>query len=150
MMLFEKSPDKNLLHILLVEDNPGDARLAKEALKESSIRNNLYTVEDGEMALDFLYKRGKFQSAPHPDLVLLDLNLPKVSGHQVLAQIKSEDSLRKIPVVVLSMSRAESDIEESYKLNANCYVTKPLDLDEFIQVFENIQNFWLKTVKLPA
>jgi CheY-like chemotaxis protein len=142
--------DGKTLEILLVEDNPGDARLAKEALMESKIKNNLHLVEDGEKALDFLYKRGNYVSAPYPDLILLDLNLPKISGHQVLTNIKSEDTLRKIPVVVLSISRSEKDIDESYNLNANCYVTKPLNLVEFIEVFETIQNFWLKTVKLPT
>lgn len=150
MSIFQKSVDPDIVIILLVEDNPGDARLAKEALKESTIKNFLFTVEDGEMALDFLYRRGLYESAPRPDLILLDLNLPKLSGHQVLTQIKSEENLRKIPVVVLSMSSSESDIDTSYNLNANCYVTKPLDLNEFIQVFETIQNFWLRTVKLPA
>ena len=145
-----KTKEERVVEILLVEDNPGDARLAKEALRESSIKNNLYMVDDGEKALDFLYKRGNFKSAPHPDLVLLDLNLPRISGHQILAIIKAEDTLRKIPVVVLTMSSSQKDIEESYNLNANCYVTKPLDLNEFIEVFERIQNFWLRTVKLPA
>lgn len=145
-----KTKEERVVEILLVEDNPGDARLAKEALRESSIKNNLYMVDDGEKALDFLYKRGNFKSAPHPDLVLLDLNLPRISGHQILALIKTEDTLRKIPIVVLTMSSSQKDIEESYNLNANCYVTKPLDLNEFIEVFERIQNFWLRTVKLPA
>ncbi len=147
--MFEKTKIENMIEILLVEDNPGDARLAKEALRESRIMNNLHMVDDGEKALDFLHQKGEYLKAPHPDLVLLDLNLPKISGHEVLAVIKSEDSLRKIPVVVLSISSSQKDIEESYNLNANCYVTKPLDLNEFIQVFETIQNFWLKTVKLP-
>jgi chemotaxis family two-component system response regulator Rcp1 len=145
-----KTKDEKVVEILLVEDNPGDARLAKEALRESSIKNNLYLVDDGEKALDFLYKRGNFKSAPHPDLVLLDLNLPRISGHQILAIIKTEDTLRKIPVVVLTMSSSQKDIEESYNLNANCHVTKPLDLNEFIEVFERIQCFWLRTVKLPS
>jgi two-component system response regulator len=147
--MFAKVNEVNTIEILLVEDNPGDARLAKEALRECNIKTNLYIVDDGENALDFLYKRNDYHSAPRPDLILLDLNLPKISGHQVLTEIKSENSLRKIPVVVLSISRSEKDIEESYNLNANCYVTKPLDLDEFIQVFGMIQNFWLKTVRLP-
>jgi chemotaxis family two-component system response regulator Rcp1 len=138
------------MEILLVEDNPGDARLAKEALKECRIKNNLHLVGDGEKALDFLYKRGEYNSAPRPDLVILDLNLPKISGHQVLEKIKSENSLKKIPVVILSISQSEKDIEKSYNLNANCHVTKPLDLNEFIQVFERIQNFWLNTAKLPG
>lgn len=146
----ERAKKSDILQILLVEDNPGDARLVKEALRESKIMNNLHRVEDGEMALDFLYKRGIYDSAPNPDLVLLDLNLPKISGHQVLEQIKSEISLRKTPVVVLSISRSEKDIEDSYNHNANCYITKPLDLNEFIEVFETIQNFWLRTVTLPS
>jgi CheY-like chemotaxis protein len=148
--MFAKINEVNSIEIMLVEDNPGDARLVKEALRECNIKNNLSIVDDGEKALDFLYKRGNYHSAPRPDLILLDLNLPKISGHQVLAEIKSENFLRKIPVVVLSISRSEKDIEESYNLNANCYVTKPLDLNEFIEVFGLIQNFWLKTVKLPA
>jgi chemotaxis family two-component system response regulator Rcp1 len=148
--MFTKANLANAVEILLVEDNPGDARLAREALNESSIKHNLYIVDDGEKALEFLFKRGEYHSLPQPDLILLDLNLPKISGLQVLAEIKAEDHLRKIPVVVLSISQSEKDIEESYNLNANCYVTKPLDLNEFIRVFENIQNFWLKTVRLPG
>lgn len=148
--MFAKINEVNSIEIMLVEDNPGDARLVKEALRECNIKNNLSIVDDGEKALDFLYKRGNYHSAPRPDLILLDLNLPKISGHQVLAEIKSENFLRKIPVVVLSISRSEKDIEESYNLNANCYVTKPLDLNEFIEVFGLIQSFWLRTVKLPA
>lgn len=147
--MFAKVNKVDTIEIMLVEDNPGDARLAKEALRECNIKNNLHIVDDGEKALDFLYKRGDYHSVPRPDLILLDLNLPKISGHQVLSKIKSENSLRKIPVVVLSISRSEKDIEESYNLNANCYITKPLDLDEFIQTFGIIQNFWLKTVRLP-
>lgn len=146
----DKTKAENFVEILLVEDNPGDARLAKEALQESTINNILHLVDDGEKALDFLYKRGEYKSAPHPDLILLDLNLPKLSGLQILNIIKTEDGLRRIPVVMLSISSSEKDIEESYNLNANCYVTKPLDLNEFIEVFERIQNFWLRTVKLPA
>jgi CheY-like chemotaxis protein len=148
--MISKPAETPPFHILLVEDNPGDARLAREALKESKINHILYHVEDGLLALDFLHKRGNFESVPLPDLVLLDLNLPKISGHQVLSEIKTDDILRKIPVVMLSISGAEKDIQESYNLNANCYVTKPLDLNEFIEVFETIQNFWLKTVKLPS
>jgi CheY-like chemotaxis protein len=147
--MFTNVNETNPVEILLVEDNPGDARLAKEALKECRIKSNLHLVDDGEKALDFLFKRGEYNSAPQPDLVLLDINLPKISGLQVLSAMKSENTLRKIPVVVLSISQSEKDIEESYNLNANCYVTKPLDINEFIQVFERIQNFWLKTVKLP-
>jgi CheY-like chemotaxis protein len=137
-------------NILLVEDNPGDARLAQEALTENHINHILYHVEDGLQALDFLYKRGVYHSSPRPDLILLDLNLPKIKGHQVLVEIKSDESLKKIPVVILSISQSEKDIERSYELNANCYITKPLDINEFIEVFGRIQNFWLKTVKLPV
>ena len=137
-------------NILLVEDNPGDARLAQEALTENHVNHILYHVDDGLQALDFLHKKGMYHSSPRPDLILLDLNLPKINGHQVLAEIKSDESLRKIPVVVLSISHSEKDIERSYELNANCYVTKPLDINEFIEVFGMIQNFWLKTVKLPS
>lgn len=144
------SSNTKSVDILLVEDNPGDARLAREALKESTILHILHHVEDGVEALDFLYRRGKYNTVPRPDLILLDLNLPRINGHQVLSKIKAEENLRNIPVVVLSISNSDRDIEESYKLNANCYVTKPLDLNEFILVFENIQNFWLKTVKLPS
>ena len=137
-------------NILLVEDNPGDVRLACEALTENHVKHILYHVDDGLQALDFLQKKGEYHSSPRPDLILLDLNLPKINGHQVLAEIKSDESLRKIPVVILSISQAEKDIERSYELNANCYVTKPLDINEFIEVFGRIQNFWLKTVKLPG
>ena len=137
-------------NILLVEDNPGDARLAQEALTENHVKHILYHVDDGLQALDFLYKKGEYHSSPRPDLILLDLNLPKINGHQVLAEIKSDESLRKIPVVILSISQSEKDIERSYELNANCFVTKPLDINEFIEVFGMIQNFWLKTVKLPS
>jgi chemotaxis family two-component system response regulator Rcp1 len=142
--------DTGSFNILLVEDNPGDARLAREALTENNIKHFLYHVEDGLQALDFLHNKGVYQSSPRPDLILLDLNLPRISGHQVLAEIKSDENLRKIPVVVLSISCSEKDIDESYKLNANCYVTKPLDLNEFIEVFARIQSFWLKTVNLPS
>jgi two-component system, chemotaxis family, response regulator Rcp1 len=136
-------------NILLVEDNPGDVRLAREALTENHIKHNLYHVDDGLQALDFLHNKGTYHSSPRPDLILLDLNLPNINGHKVLAEIKSDESLKKIPVVILSISRSEKDIERSYELNANCYVTKPLDINEFIEVFSRIQNFWLKTVKLP-
>ena len=137
-------------NILLVEDNPGDVRLTREALTENHVQHILYLVEDGLQALDFLHNNGIYHSFPRPDLILLDLNLPKINGHQVLAKIKSDESLKKIPVVILSISHSEKDIVRSYELNANCYVTKPLDINEFIEVFGRIQNFWLKTVKLPV
>jgi chemotaxis family two-component system response regulator Rcp1 len=138
------------MEILLVEDNPGDARLVKEALKESSIKSHLSIVDDGEKALQFLYKLDGYHSVPKPDLILLDLNLPKISGHQVLAKIKSDDTLWKIPVVILSISQSEKDIEESYNLHANCHVTKSMNMHDFIEIIERIQNFWLKTAILPG
>jgi CheY-like chemotaxis protein len=137
------------IEILLVEDNPGDARLAIEALKESKLKNNLYVAEDGVEAMNFLYKTGKYSKMPRPDLVILDLNLPKKDGREVLAEIKNDDDLKRIPVVILTISKAEEDILKSYNLHANCYVTKPLDLDQFMKVVRSIEDFWLTIVKLP-
>jgi chemotaxis family two-component system response regulator Rcp1 len=148
--MLSESSDSYSFNILLVEDNAGDARLAQEALIENHVKHILYHVKDGLQALEFLHKKGAYYSSPRPDLIFLDLNLPKINGHQVLAEIKSDESLKKIPVVILSISQSEKDIERSYELNANCYVTKPLDINEFIEVFGRIQNFWLKTVKLPV
>jgi CheY-like chemotaxis protein len=137
------------IEILLVEDNPGDSRLAKEALKESKLKNNLYVAEDGVEAMNFLYKKGKYSKMPRPDLVILDLNLPKKDGREVLAEIKNDDNLKRIPVVILTISKAEEDILKTYNLHANCYVTKPLDLDQFMKVVKSIEDFWLTIVKLP-
>jgi CheY-like chemotaxis protein len=137
------------VEILLIEDNPGDVRLTRESLKEGKIHTRLSVVQDGEAALDFLYRRGAHTAAPRPDLILLDLNLPGRSGREVLAQIKADENLRRIPVVVLTSSQAEKDIAESYDLNANCYVTKPVDLDQFMRVVRSIEDFWLTVVKLP-
>jgi len=137
------------INILLVEDSPGDARLAQEALKDSKLINELFTVSDGMEAMDFLYKRGKYVKAVHPDLILLDLNLPKKDGREVLKEIKLDENLKKIPVVILTISKAEVDILKSYNLHANCYITKPLDLDQFIHVVKSIEEFWLTIVKLP-
>jgi CheY-like chemotaxis protein len=145
-------PNESSLHpieILLVEDNPGDSRLAKEALKESKLKNNLYIAEDGVEAMNFLYKTGKYSKMPRPDLVILDLNLPKKDGREVLAEIKNDDNLKRIPVVILTISKAEEDILKTYNLHANCYVTKPLDLDQFMKVVKSIEDFWLTIVKLP-
>ena len=145
-------PNESSLHpieILLVEDNPGDSRLAKEALKESKLKNNLYVAEDGVEAMNFLYKTGKYSKMPRPDLVILDLNLPKKDGREVLAEIKNDDNLKRIPVVILTISKAEEDILRTYNLHANCYVTKPLDLDQFMKVVRSIEDFWLTIVKLP-
>jgi len=137
------------INILLVEDSPGDARLAQEALKDSKLINELFTVSDGMEAMDFLYKRGKYVKAVHPDLILLDLNLPKKDGREVLKEIKLDENLKKIPVVILTISKAEVDILKSYNLHANCYITKPLDLEQFIHVVKSIEEFWLTIVKLP-
>jgi chemotaxis family two-component system response regulator Rcp1 len=138
-----------VIDILLVEDNPGDVRLAQEALKESKIRNKLYVVNDGVEATDFLHQQGKYADAPRPDLILLDLNLPRKSGREVLAEIKTDESLRRIPVVVLTVSNAEEDIIKAYDQHANCYITKPLDFNQFMKVTKTIEGFWLTIVKLP-
>ena len=137
------------IEILMVEDNPGDVRLTVEALKEGKVRNHLYTVEDGEEALKFLRRQETYTKAPHPDLILLDLNLPKKNGREVLKEIKEDPDLRRIPVVILTVSDAEQDILKSYNLHANCYITKPVNLDQFIKVVRSIQNFWLSIVMLP-
>lgn len=144
-----KKKGKNI-DILLVEDNPGDVRLAKELLKESKISNDLYHVEDGMEAMAFLHKTGKYADVPRPDIVLLDLNLPKKDGREVLKEIKSDDKLKRIPVVVLTVSSAEEDVLKTYDLHANCYVTKPIDLEQFIKVVKSIEDFWLSIVKLPS
>lgn len=141
---------KRPVHILLVEDNPADVRLTREGIKEAKISNVLSVVYDGEEAMEFLKKEGKYNDAHKPDLILLDLNLPKKDGREVLAEIKAEDRLKNIPVVVLTTSEAEQDILKSYDLHANCYVCKPLDLDQFIKVVKSIEDFWLSIVKLPT
>ena len=137
------------IDILLVEDNPGDERLTREALKEGKVYNNLHWAKDGVEALDFLHKRGRHAGAPRPDIILLDLNLPKKDGREVLAVIKNDAELKHIPVVVLTTSEAEEDVLKSYSLHANCYVTKPVDLEKFIQVVQSIDRFWLTVVTLP-
>lgn len=137
------------IEILLVEDNPGDVRLTKEALKDNKVRNNLTVVEDGVEAMSFLRREGKYIGSPRPDLILLDLNLPKKDGREVLSEIKADEHLRRIPVVVLTTSKAEEDILRAYDLNANCYITKPVDFDQFIRVVKTIEDFWLTMVKLP-
>lgn len=135
--------------ILLVEDNPGDVRLAQEALKEAKVKNELHVVVDGVEAMAFLRQQGKYSEAPRPDLILLDLNLPRKSGREVLAEIKTDPNLRRIPVVVLTVSRSEDDIVGCYDHHANCYVTKPLDFNQFMQITRSIEEFWLTIVKLP-
>jgi CheY-like chemotaxis protein len=138
------------IEILLIEDNAGDARLAKEALRDAKVRNNLSWVPDGVEAISFLRRQGRFAKAPRPDLILLDLNLPKKDGREVLSEIKTDDALRRIPVVILTTSQAEEDILKAYHLNANCYISKPVDLDQFIKVVKTIEDFWLTIVKLPS
>ncbi len=135
--------------ILLVEDNPGDVRLTREAFCEGVVVKNLHVVGDGVEALSFLRREGQFKDSPRPDLILLDLNLPKKDGRQLLGEIKADPSLRKIPVLVLTTSQSESDIEHCYNLHVNCYLSKPLDIDEFFEIVESIEEFWLRRVTLP-
>lgn len=137
------------INILLVEDNPADVRLMVETLKEEKIHNNLHTVGDGEEAMAFLRKEGKYSNEERPDLILLDLNLPRMDGREVLKEIKNDDALKSIPVVVLTVSKSEEDILKSYNLHANCYITKPVDLKQFSKVTKAVQEFWLTIVKLP-
>ncbi|HOO34272.1 MAG TPA: response regulator [Thermotogota bacterium] len=139
----------NSIEILLVEDNPGDQRLTQEALKDGKISNNLYIVEDGEEALMFLHRTGEYAQAVKPDLILLDLNLPGMNGQEVLKIIKGDEALKRIPVVILTTSSADEDILKAYNLNANCYITKPVDFAQFIKVINMIQEFWFTIVKLP-
>ncbi len=137
------------VEILLVEDSPSDTELTVEALKEAKIRNHLSTVEDGVQAMEFLRREGRFARAPRPDLIMLDLNLPRKDGREVLAEIKSDPGFKMIPVVVLTTSRAEQDVLRAYELNANCYITKPVDFDQFLNVVRSIESFWLFVVTLP-
>ena len=137
------------IEILLVEDNPGDVRLTIEGLNEGKVRNNLHVVRDGVEALAFLRRQGAFNNVPRPDLILLDLNLPRMDGREVLAEVKADPALKTIPVVVLTTSRAEQDVLQSYELQANCYITKPVDLEQFITVVRSIEDFWLSIVRLP-
>jgi chemotaxis family two-component system response regulator Rcp1 len=138
-----------LVEILMVEDNPGDVRLTQEALKEGKVLNNMHVAEDGVEAMAFLRREGKYADVPRPDVILLDLNLPRKDGREVLAEIKEDPNLRRIPVVVLTVSKAEEDILKTYDLNANCYIIKPINLDQFIKVVKSIEEFWLTIVTLP-
>lgn len=138
------------MDLLLVEDNPGDIRLTQEAFKECHVRVHLSVAMDGVEAIDFLRQQGKFKDAPRPDLILLDLNLPKKSGREVLSEIKNDPDLKRIPVVVMTTSKAQQDIQRAYTLNANCYVTKPVELDEFMGVVQSIEDFWLTKATLPV
>ena len=137
------------IEILMVDDSPGDVRLAKEALKDSKLESNISVVEDGVEAMDFLYKRGNYTEAIRPDLILLDLNMPRKDGREVLAEIKSDENLRRIPIVILTISSDEADILKTYDKHANCYIVKPIDLNLFLDVVKAIENFWLSIVKLP-
>ncbi len=142
-------PDCKSIEVLLVEDNPGDVRLITEALKDARIHVHISVAQDGVEALALLRPEGKSATAPLPDLILLDLNLPKMNGHEVLATIKQDEDLRRIPVVIVSSSKADRDIVASYDLHANCFVSKPVDLDQFFKVVEAIRDFWFVIVKLP-
>jgi chemotaxis family two-component system response regulator Rcp1 len=137
------------IEILLAEDNPGDVRLALEALKESKIHNHVSTVPDGVEAMAFLRKQGKYANSPRPDVILLDLNMPRKDGREVLAEVKEDPDLRRIPVVILTISQAEQDVLKAYNLHANCYITKPVDLEQFSKVVRAIEDFWFTIVKLP-
>jgi len=145
-MLFQPQ----LIEILLVEDNEGDIELTREAFKESKVRNNIHVVKDGQAALDFVYRRNAFENAVRPDVVLLDINLPKKDGKEVLKIVKNDPVLKHIPVVILTSSEAEKDIVKSYRLYANCYITKPVTLNSFMEVIRSVEGFWLGVVKLPT
>jgi len=138
------------IDILLIEDNSGDISLAREAFRDTKVRNQLFVAEDGEEAMEFLHGRGRYAGMPRPDLILLDLNLPKLSGREILAEMKADESLRSIPVVVLTSSKAEEDILKCYDDHANCYISKPLDSNQFVRVIKSIEEFWLTIVKLPS
>jgi CheY-like chemotaxis protein len=139
-----------VLDILLVEDNQGDVRLTQEAMRDARIPCTLHVVEDGIAALNFLYRREAFASAARPDLILMDLNLPRKNGHEVLAEIKEDQDLKSIPVLILTSSRADEDVIQAYKLHANCYITKPVEFPQFERVVKAIEEFWMNTATLPA
>jgi CheY-like chemotaxis protein len=142
-------PPGRPVEVLLVEDNPGDVRLTQEALKEGRVMVNLTVAADGVEAMEILNRQGPYKEKPRPDLILLDLNLPKKNGREVLLEIKADAELRRIPVIVMTTSKAEQDVHRAYNLNANCYITKPVDLDEFLHVVRSIEDFWLTIVTLP-
>jgi two-component system, chemotaxis family, response regulator Rcp1 len=144
-----KTADIRPIEILLVEDSPSDAEFTAEALKEAKVRNHLSIVEDGVQAMEFLRRQGQYTKAPRPDLIMLDLNLPRKDGREVLAELKADADLKMIPVVVLTTSRAEEDVLRAYQLHANCYITKPVDFQQFLNVVRSIESFWLFVVTLP-
>ncbi len=137
------------IDILLVEDNPGDVRLTREALRDGKVKNNLHVAVDGVDAMAFLHREGQYADAPRPDVILLDLNLPRKNGREVLAEVKSDPALRRIPVVVLTTSKDDEDVHAAYEFHANCYITKPVDLEQFLKVIRSIEDFWFNTVRLP-
>jgi len=145
-----KNPHYRPVDILIVEDSPTDLMLAREALEHAKVLNNLHCVEDGEEAMAYLHGRGKYAGMPRPDLILLDLNLPRKSGQEVLAEIKADNSLKSIPVVVLTTSKADQDVVQAYAHHVNCYIAKPVDFDKFIEVIQSIEQFWLTVVTLPS
>lgn len=145
----KSNPRTRPIEILLVEDNPADVRLTMECLKEAKVANRLHAIVDGEEALDFLFRRGQHEDAPRPDVILLDLNLPGIDGRAILKQVKEDPILRVIPVVVLTSSEAESDIAKAYESHANCFISKPIDFESFLQVVQSIEDFWFAVVKLP-
>ena len=137
------------IEILMVEDNEGDARLARESLKESKVMNYVHHVSDGVEAMNFLHHKDRYKKVPRPDIILLDLNLPRKDGREVLAEIKNDEDLKQIPVVVFTISNDEQDILKTYNLHVNCFITKPIDLEQFLKVMRSIEDFWLTIVKLP-
>jgi chemotaxis family two-component system response regulator Rcp1 len=139
----------DVIEILLIEDNPGDVRLTREALRDAKVVNDLTVVSDGAEAIDFLRRKGRYAAANRPDLILLDLNLPRKDGREVLEEIKQDPELKRIPVVIITSSKAEEDVLRSYNLHANCYVIKPVDFEQFVAVVKSIENFWMGIVKLP-
>jgi CheY-like chemotaxis protein len=144
-----KTAEVRPIEILLVEDSPSDAEFTVEALKEAKVRNHLNIVEDGVQAMEFLHRQGRFAGVPRPDLIMLDLNLPRKDGREVLAELKADDNFKTIPVVVLTTSRAEQDVLHAYQLHANCYITKPVDFQQLLNVVRSIESFWLFVVTLP-
>jgi CheY-like chemotaxis protein len=149
MIIIGKESNKPF-YIMLVEDNPGDVRLTQEALKESKLYHELFIAMDGEEALEFLHQEGRFEEVPIPDIILLDLNLPKKNGREVLAEIKEDPKLKQIPVVILTTSEADIDIERCYEMHANCYITKPVEFEKFLEMIKKVEDFWLSIVKLPG
>ncbi|HXE95549.1 MAG TPA: response regulator [Dongiaceae bacterium] len=145
----DEKPDEGFVEILLVEDNPADVNMLQESFRDSKVANELHVVNDGEAALDYLYKRGEFADTHRPDLVLLDIGLPRKNGLEVLAEVKADPGLRRIPVIILTTSKAEEDILRSYDLHVNSYITKPVHLSELFEVMKRIEDFWFGIVKLP-